>query len=228
MKYEFVVAQDERGGNFGFRPKHQPKFDPGSSLTVAHDILEHWFKNDFGTANYEIMAFGGALFSRPESIYEKVGAMGFVFGSEIAYQIDEFNRRKLNHQRTGFEGWSFLQEPIREDSRVEKEIDAFMAEMEHQVNRNDGERTLDPGWKVNLHRLPHWIRRGYRLTKNRFSRTTREEVRSAWLFLETEVDKLHRLVDRPEYVGNTLIVNISLKRPTMLELELVEPVEYTI
>lgn len=66
--YKFEVAEHEDFGTKGFRPTWYPQGDPLGGMGVAHDILEHFPKDD-GGAEGEFMALGASLFIRGESGY---------------------------------------------------------------------------------------------------------------------------------------------------------------
>jgi len=59
-RYTFEVAEHEEYGSLGFKPSWYPKGDPLGGMAVAHDILEHFPKDD-GSAEGEYMALGASL-----------------------------------------------------------------------------------------------------------------------------------------------------------------------
>jgi len=70
--YTFEVAEHEEFGGLGFRPKWYPQGDPLGGMGVAHDILEHFPKDD-GSAEGEYMALGASLFIRGQGGYPMNG-----------------------------------------------------------------------------------------------------------------------------------------------------------
>lgn len=61
----FEWAENDDTGIQGWLPLHAPdNFDPGEGVLIAHDCLEHTFKNDKGEAHFEFMALGQALVVR--------------------------------------------------------------------------------------------------------------------------------------------------------------------
>lgn len=67
-KYTFKVKEHEEYGGLGFTPSWYPNGDPLPGMTVAHDILEHFPKDD-GSAEGEFLALGAALYIRGETGY---------------------------------------------------------------------------------------------------------------------------------------------------------------
>jgi hypothetical protein len=67
-RYKFTVAEHHEYGSLGFKPSWYPAGDPLGGLAVAHDILEHFPKDD-GSAEGEYQALGSALWLRGDSGY---------------------------------------------------------------------------------------------------------------------------------------------------------------
>ena len=67
-RYKFTVKEHSEYGSLGFAPKWYPAGDPLPGMAVAHDILEHFPKDD-GSAEGEYQALGAALWIRGESGY---------------------------------------------------------------------------------------------------------------------------------------------------------------
>ncbi len=61
--YTFTVAEHREFGTLGFKPSWYPQGDPLGGMVVAHDILEHFPKDD-GSAEGEYQALGAALYLR--------------------------------------------------------------------------------------------------------------------------------------------------------------------
>ncbi len=67
-RYKFTVAEHREYGSLGFKPSWYPAGDPLGGVAVAHDILEHFPKDD-GSAEGEYQALGAALWIRGDSGY---------------------------------------------------------------------------------------------------------------------------------------------------------------
>lgn len=67
-RYKFTVAEHHDHGSLGFKPSWYPAGDPLGGMAVAHDILEHFPKDD-GSAEGEYQALGSALWLRGDSGY---------------------------------------------------------------------------------------------------------------------------------------------------------------
>lgn len=63
--FHFDVARHEEYGTLGLRPRWYPNGDPLGGMTAAHDILEHFPRDDGGTEG-ELMALGAALHVRSD------------------------------------------------------------------------------------------------------------------------------------------------------------------
>ncbi len=66
--YKFTVAEHQDFGTMGFKPSWYPQGDPLGGMAVAHDILEHFPKDD-GSAEGEYQALGAALYLRGNGGY---------------------------------------------------------------------------------------------------------------------------------------------------------------
>lgn len=66
--YKFKVKEHEEYGSLGFAPTWYPEGEPFQGMTVAHDIMEH-FPKDEGGAEGEFMALGVAYRLRGETGY---------------------------------------------------------------------------------------------------------------------------------------------------------------
>lgn len=69
----FIVEKHEEYGNVGLRPEGVPHADPLTGMAIAHDILEHFHRDD-GSQEAEFMALGASLFVRGEGYFAQRGS----------------------------------------------------------------------------------------------------------------------------------------------------------
>src|SRR5687768_11443869 len=65
LSMRFVLDYDSERSGTGWRPEHQPDFDPMQGMGVAHDLLEHFPDDDAGVER-ELQAFRSILLIRVE------------------------------------------------------------------------------------------------------------------------------------------------------------------
>mgnify|MGYP001599717771 CR=1 FL=1 len=80
--YTFEVAEHEEFRTLGFKPSWYPKGDPLGGIGVAHDILEHFPKDD-GSAEGEYMALGASLWIRGHAGYYQNGTAAENIASDL-------------------------------------------------------------------------------------------------------------------------------------------------
>lgn len=88
--YTFNVKEHREYGSLGFAPSWYPSGDPLGGMAVAHDILEHFPKDD-GSAEGEFMALGASLWIRGEAGYYSNGTPEENVASDFPLIFDVVN-----------------------------------------------------------------------------------------------------------------------------------------
>lgn len=223
MKYLFNWIEDKERGTYGWAPAHNPLFEPGfGGLLLAHDIFEHFWKDDYGDANHEIAAFGAAVYCRPEDLYDDADAFARSY-VDILSQIDEYSRVKLQRGSTGFLVWNLKTRPLYNDYH-ERVISLWASKVQDLLKAGyyDSEEPIDSGWQAVYPQLIHWARWGYLQAQQRYRHVYQEDIQHAWLKVRDEGDRLGRQSDFTTPYGQDLEVSIVFKHPELVTLKLLE------
>ncbi len=169
-------------------------------MGVAHDLLEHR-RNDTGTVEEELLAFGAALYVRGEGGYWNRKASGLCPGTHVGEEIG----RDLGLKYGGIENG--IDDPgrtTRLDGHVEEWIETAVREARKAI-REDCEdcedckdtSSQDAGrWghvvELFLRRVVGWLRRGYRLAARRYYGISPYRLATMFAEIEQKADKLLR------------------------------------
>jgi len=217
MKYIFEMVTSPITDDWGFRPLTNKDFDPGRGLQVAHDIFEHTFPHDSGEINYEIMAFGAALYCRPIDEMYRGSSIGEVFGRSLPDICDSFWNDNIGRSPM-FIDWDFKTRPLADSGAEQRHIPDFVRAIHKTITENEYEHEYSEGWLLHLNQFKHWIRHGYRFAKRRFPDQCRTNY--AFTAIIEEVDRQYNL--RHGESGQ-LIVSLDHRMPDLFRVYTEEP-----
>jgi hypothetical protein len=175
IKRMFVVEEHEEYGTKGFRPKWMPQADPLGGMAVAHDILEHFPKDD-GGVEAELQALGAALYIRGNGGYwwesHNTDPAYHVAGDFIelyrhcAYEnftlLDPGRTTRLDDEEA--ERW--CQNAARDGLRsVHEEVSHLLV---HMRDNEDSEFLNAFCSDQTRLRVVGWLRKGYRRARKRY------------------------------------------------------------
>lgn len=189
-RFVFDVAKHEEYGELGLRPKWYPTGDPLSGMAAAHDILEHFPKDD-GSTEGELMALGASIFIRGDGgwsskyrRYDSVRDPAADIPQVWGYMLDRENRTTL--KPCGLSRDSFGVETGRAI------VAEGMRELRHQYEDADSQPDAET-----RERMARWIARGYAKAQRRYSRVIGGACAVASLFMtiERECDEALKRAD---------------------------------
>ncbi len=198
----FVVEVHEDYGNFGLRPIGMPNADPLPGMAVAHDVLEHFPKDD-GGIECEIQALGAAYFVRGEGGYFQQGVGNPDPLSNIAADFPELHR---HFEHEGFT----LDSPGRTQSieYADDELRAIANKACRDIVENcDTRKPFDLPFYLAKDVIHGWLRKGYRRAVRRYKDTSPCELTHLFIQIEKEVDA--KLGTEWEHEG--IVINIHVK-----------------
>lgn len=148
--YKFTVARHEEYGMMGLKPVWYPNGDPLTGMAAAHDILEH-FPKDNGNAEGEWQALGASLWIRGNAGYYQNGTPE----SNIASDLPEV--------------WSI--QPYARACGLSRDLEIMEQARSAVAHWMDEERTRDndslPS-SADQENVARWIARGYQRAKRRY------------------------------------------------------------
>lgn len=162
----FVIERHEEHGNIGLRPKCMPHADPFTGFGVIHDLIEHQ-RNDDGSTEAELMAFGAMLLVREDSGYHMgprawsaeydIGGGGF--RDEWDYHLHRHNRHPDD-----------LREPPRVTNRDALErtyrvVRACARSLRNETRWDDNRVLPSTAWWI---KAAKWMAHGYQKAKRRY------------------------------------------------------------
>jgi hypothetical protein len=160
LTMRFVLAHDPERFGTGWRPAHQPDFDPTGGMGVAHDVLEH-FPGDDGSLKDELQAFGAILLIRVEH--------GDLDPKSLAVEFPDL-MSKLFHGDTWLEA-------APRTRLLSDDLEMFMARALIEARKQVAEFLYDDDLtyedKIDWfnEQVPHimgWMRVGYRRARRRY------------------------------------------------------------
>lgn len=172
-RYTFDVQRSEEYGELGFRPSWYPTGDPLPVMTVAHDILEHFPKDD-GSAEGEYMALGAALLLRGDSGYCQNGRPE----QNIATDIPTIWGVQASVRPCG---------PIR-DRELRATIDRILFHYREELAYYNQDAGGQPT-ASDLEHIGRWIAKGYNRAKRRYRERASEIAWSLFKPIQEEADK---------------------------------------
>lgn len=206
-----VRKEHEEMGFSGFVVKGMDFTDPGTGMTIAHDLLEH-SPADRGTIEEELMALGAAMYVRGEDYWNRSGSYTRM-PENIASDFPMFNE----HFQNNFPERDLLLSPGRTtklDLYMEESIQETCFEVLKAFKNND-EKV--PAWVRDTKALTGWFRRGYRKAVRRYAPMRRRGGMPLEFFLlvEQEIDKKLRHAELGDEFK--LLINLRAFRFEILE-----------
>jgi hypothetical protein len=158
--YKFTVAEHEEFGSLGFRPAWYPQGDPLGGMAVAHDILEHFPKDD-GSAEGEWQALGASLYIRGNSGYYARNGSASTPEQNIASDLPTVFGVLRSR-----DGRSFAKpcKPSRDAevmSQAREAVSCWLRECEYMSEEDRPDATT-------CERVACWIAKGYQRAKVRY------------------------------------------------------------
>jgi len=206
-KFEFEVQEHEEYGGLGFKPKWFPGADPLSGMAVAHDILEHG-RNEDGSTEHELMAFGAAMFIRTDGYYwyrknsknaDESDHISADFPQLLRLHEENFNGREILHCQNGAGGEELW---LRATRCVEKGL-ANCSEY-----GGDGHRYIT---YVDEEEMARWMCAGYKKAARRARRLNLDAYTMGCLFEQIERDADLNLKSAEE--GMIYTVSLEISKP---------------
>ena len=192
--FELEIREHESYGTLGFQIKGRSWAEPGSAMTLAHDILEH-FPNDRGSTEEEFMALGASLFVRNEGEYHAQKNAhncdpGYQMSGDIEMQTDYMMQR-------GESIW------IRSPGRTEAcamNIEGYISTalefaMKESRSRSDDGRPEEWLRPENHWKARGWMRRGYRKAQRRYKGIDRSHLCQVFLEIERHAERVLRFAE---------------------------------
>jgi len=177
--YLFILAENERYAEEGWRPAGRPEFDAAdSAMTLAHDVLEHPQGLDhLDACADELMALGAMHWGR--------GDGGYFWGRREP-NIGPLLAMELESQITMYGGLDLLQDPGRTtalDETTEDEIE--------EAIRLARLALIEEGYKPReirqwLSFARGWLRKGYRYARRRWTRAGQDSFTATYLYQQLE------------------------------------------
>lgn len=183
----FKLKEHEEYGMNGWLMVGAPNtYVPLSGMAVAHDMLEHR-RNDQGTVEDELLAFGATFHIRGEGGYwDRKGSVyppGHHLGSEIARDLGvKYGGIELGIQDPG--RTRALEEHVEE--WIADAIRVARAELKEEECHDFTFKQVEEY----LSRVVGWIRRGYRMSMKRYHGIPVYNLAYLYAQIEEQADKL--------------------------------------
>jgi len=180
----FEIKEHEEYGGKGLAMVGRDWADPFAGMAAAHDMLEHFPKDD-GSTEHELMALGASYHVRDESnYYAAKGQLRTSPGYNWSGDLAEQNNYMI--QRGDGE---YLRDPprtTREDEYFESEIETAIGEARKDFDPGDlpGLLKKSQQWKIY-----GWMRLGYRRAKRRYAKSNRCFLLSCFMEIERLADQ---------------------------------------
>lgn len=188
-------------------------FTPGSGLTIAHDLLEH-FPKDSGKVHEEAMAFGAILWIRGMNNFFQRNTPGYSMSGDIANQFTEFGgcmpfTKKVNLTKDIDEEIPrWLNEGVNLAwAEIESNLDDASDNMEAHTETQDEFTNWSNEWVK-------WALYGYKRVQARYKDIDSWNVFEVFQDIMKAVDKL-----KPEYDGQEFVIHYGTEGTTIHEKE---------
>ena len=203
LRGTFTVDHHDEYGFTGLRMKNRPHFDPGTGLTIAHDLMEH-FRDDDGTTEHELMALGAMLYVRDCGADMRASAFSSEPYEGIAADLIQQCFYMDAAKRTA------LENPGRttriDDEDVERQIQQVWPEamrlMAHEFDNQNMYSWLDQK------RLIGWLRRGYRRAARRYKDIPSWRTAETFRRLSEEADEAIKRYE--DFLGTEITFRIDV------------------
>lgn len=197
--YKFTVASHEDYGSIGFRPAWYPAGDPLGGMAVAHDILEHFPKDD-GSPEGEYQALGASLYIRgngddPRNLSPE---------ESIAADLSTVWDVLVNRERRSFVEPCASSKDADLMKRARLAVSYWVSEAKAEYSQDEKSQ---PDF-ISQERVACWIAKGYRRAAARYRGISRDML--LWdLFkpIEEQADKALKRAE--EGMILTVLVDIS-------------------
>lgn len=202
QKFTFVCKKHEEYGSLGWALKSKPHFEPLVGMTVAHDIMEH-FPRDNGTLAAEWQAFGAMLRIRHEgNWWAGQGGRYTEFGDQT--YVDLFD----HYRKVCWKELSVDEAPrtVKLEDDLEEQLAKMVANFRRELSNECDKRTynVDNFCK----NLVSWMRIGYRKACKRY-----QDI-PAWKLCEmfSEIaDKADKLLKEDIFEGAEMVVEMDAR-----------------
>lgn len=201
MHFDFRHEENPDTGYEGLVPVWVRNAEPGSPMTSAHDIMEH-FPGEINTDN-ELLALGAMLFIRGEGGYWhylphlRIQCPGHHLSGDLHNMWEE--RYK----------WGDLTDPGR-TTRLESEQAEFW--IEEAIRRTRKSLTWNPNIEAPSREwyrwVQGWLRKGYRKAAKRYQNLSSYELTDIFWQMEKEIERSQKMMD----IG--FILRVSFVRKT--------------
>jgi hypothetical protein len=202
QKFTFVCKKHEEYGSLGWALKCKPHFEPLGGMTVAHDVMEH-FPRDNGTLAAEWQAFGAMMRIRHEgNWWSNQGNTKYQeFGDQAYVDLFDHYRKVVYGELSVDEAPRTMKLEDDLEEQIQKMVANFRREIDREVDPDDQSCDVDFFCK----NLVGWIRIGYRKACKRYSEVP------AWKLSEmfsTIADKADKLL-KDAYEGMEMVVEME-------------------
>lgn len=212
--FTFFGAEHKEMGNVGFIPNHNPHFEPGDGLMVAHDIFEHNFKNDDGGMHFEMMAVGVSLFFRDSNYFHENNSRSSIgsIWSEIFHQMAIYYKT-FNYTPTH----KWYKPYVGITKKLYPEIEEIISEMFEEGFANNNFEIINNLCSSKelliIQQLKEtgqqWVRKGYRYAERKWKNTNSLTVLNMFEIVKNEIDKIINKNNREEIINSKLLISID-------------------
>lgn len=201
----FDYGEDPEYGNKGLRPGGMEGFNYGTGMQAAHDLLEH-FPKDQGFITDEFQALGAMIWVRGAEYYAEKGRKDPRVEPNVA--ADMLNL--FNYMRGGQYPKGPLDTPLKkrevEDFNTRDFLQECKTYIKHDVEPEDASAFKDFCKKA----IP-WIQKGYYRAVKRYGKMDRGMLRQVFTDIETVTDKVIGTLGDSYGEGHAVKLHYNLK-----------------
>ena len=185
LRKTFIVEMHEEFGSIGLRPVDMPHADPLGGMAIAHDILEHFAKDD-GGIECELMALGAALYVRGEHYHAMKGSYYTDPAEHISSDFPELYRHyEYEHFTMRNPGKTAA---IRDDENTDETLRRCVVKATALIH--DELQGCEATYDWNNEHVLGWLRKGYRRARQRYKKVRRAELTECgFMAIEDACDK---------------------------------------
>jgi len=202
-------------GELGWQPKKHPDFEPFHGLGLAHDVLEHDFKNDDYSIGFEIKAAGVALVIREYFAYNSLNKK--TVAENFVHMCTKFSDYYEDGRMNLFKFYPCKKQP-KCSSILEEEIKYLVREniksIKKEIVENEGEKGYISMVNAELLKnfseyAPDWFRSGVHYAERKYGSNMYE-----FQFLFQEIERLGQLASNHIEENTKLTIGYDTHRPT--------------
>jgi hypothetical protein len=144
QKFTFVCKKHEEYGSLGWALKCKPHFEPLGGMTVAHDVMEH-FPRDNGTLAAEWQAFGAMMRIRHEgNWWSNQGNTKYQeFGDQAYVDLFDHYRKVVYGELSVDEAPRTMKLEDDLEEQIQKMVANFRREIDREVDPDDQSCDVD-------------------------------------------------------------------------------------